>query len=52
MKNQDSILIFGSSGQIGKSLIRKFTNNYRVIAVTETFTEKAIKLKHNRIMDI
>ena len=25
MKNQDSILIFGASGQIGKSLIRKFT---------------------------
>ena len=25
MKNQDSILIFGSSGQIGKSLIRIFT---------------------------
>ena len=40
MKIQDSILIFGSSGQIGKSLIRKFTSNYRVIAVTKVFIEK------------
>ena len=41
MKNQDSILIFGSSGQIGKSLIRKFTkNNYKVIAVTRSIHQK------------
>ena len=43
MKNQDSILIFGSSGQIGKSLIRKFTkNNYRVTAVTKTYSSKRL----------
>ena len=46
MKNQDSILIFGSSGQIGKSLIRKFTkNNYRVIAVTRSIHRKVYQIK-------
>tara|TARA_A100001011_G_scaffold375467_2_gene437024 strand:+ start:4545 stop:5507 length:963 start_codon:yes stop_codon:yes gene_type:complete len=46
MKNQDSILIFGASGQIGKSLIRKFTkNNYRVIAVTRSIHRKGFQIK-------
>ena len=46
MKNQDSILIFGSSGHIGKSLIRKFTkNNYKVIAVTRSIHRKGIQIK-------
>ncbi len=46
MKNQDSILIFGSSGQIGKSLIRKLTkNNYRVIAVTRNIHRKGYQIK-------
>ncbi len=46
MKNQDSILIFGSSGQIGKSLIRKFTqNNYKVIAVTRSIHKKGFQIK-------
>ena len=46
MKNQDSILIFGSSGQIGKSLIRKFTkHNYRVIAVTRSIHQKGYQIK-------
>ena len=46
MKNQDSILIFGSSGQIGKSLIRIFTkNNYRVIAVTRSIHRKGFQIK-------
>ena len=46
MKNQDSILLFGSSGQIGKSLIRKFTkNNYRVIAVTRSIHRKGYQIK-------
>ena len=46
MKNQDSILIFGSSGQIGKSLIRKFTNNnFRVIAVTRSIHRKGYQIK-------
>ena len=48
MKNQDSILIFGSSGQIGKSLIRKFTkNNYRVIAVTRSIHRKGLSNKNS-----
>ena len=48
MKNQDSILIFGSSGQIGKSLIRKFTkNNYKVIAVTRSIHQKGYQIKMN-----
>ena len=46
MKNQDSILIFGSSGHIGKSLIRKFTkNNYRVTAVTRSIHRKGYQIK-------
>ena len=46
MKNQDSILIFGASGQIGKSLIRKFTkNNYKVIAVTRSIHRKGYQIK-------
>ena len=46
MNNQDSILIFGSSGQIGKSLIRKFTkNNYKVIAVTRSIHRKGLQIK-------
>ena len=46
MKNQDSILLFGASGQIGKSLIRKFTkNNYKVIAVTRNIHRKGYQLK-------
>ena len=46
MKNQDSILLFGASGQIGKSIIRKFTkNNYRVIAVTRNIHRKGYKIK-------
>ena len=46
MKNQDSILIFGASGQIGKSLIRIFTkNNYRVIAVTRSIHRKGYQIK-------
>ena len=46
MKNQDSILIFGSSGQIGKSLIRKFTkNNFKVIAVTRSIHRKGFQIK-------
>jgi len=46
MKNQDSILLFGASGQIGKALIRKFTkNNYRVIAVTRSIHRKGYQIK-------
>ena len=46
MKNQDSILLFGASGQIGKSLIRKFTkNNYRVVAVTRNIHRKGYEIK-------
>ena len=46
MKIQDSILIFGSSGQIGKSLIRKLTkNNYKVIAVTRSIHRKGYQIK-------
>ena len=46
MKIQDSILIFGASGQIGKSLIRKFTkNNYRVTAVTRSIHRKGYQIK-------
>ena len=52
MKNQDSILIFGSSGQIGKSLIRKFTKiTIRLLRLLEIFTKKDFKSKHNQIMD-
>ena len=36
-------LIFGGSGQIGRSLIRKLTkNNFRVTVVTKIFIKKAI----------
>ena len=46
MKNNNSILIFGSSGQIGKSLIRIFTkNNYKVIAVTRSIHRKGYQIK-------
>ena len=46
MKNQDSILIFGASGQIGKALIRKFSkNNYRVTAVTRSIHQKGYQIK-------
>tara|TARA_A100001011_G_scaffold360580_1_gene408003 strand:- start:863 stop:1828 length:966 start_codon:yes stop_codon:yes gene_type:complete len=46
MKNRDSILIFGSSGQIGRSLIRKFTkNNYKVVAVTRSIHKKGYQIK-------
>ena len=46
MKNQDSILIFGSSGQIGKAIIRKFTrNNYKVTAVTRSIHQKGYQIK-------
>ena len=46
MKNQDSILIFGSSGQIGRSIVRKFTkNNYSVIAVTRSIHRKGYQIK-------
>ena len=46
MKNQDSILIFGSSGQIGKSLVRKLTkNNYKVTAVTRSIHRKGYQIK-------
>tara|TARA_A100001011_G_C14118565_1_gene760201 strand:+ start:15 stop:977 length:963 start_codon:yes stop_codon:yes gene_type:complete len=46
MKNQDSILIFGASGQIGRSIVRKFTkNNYRVIAVTRSIHRKGFQIK-------
>ena len=40
------ILVFGASGQIGRHLIRKLTkNNYRVIAVTRNYHQKAYILK-------
>ena len=39
-------LIFGGSGQIGRSLIRKLTkNNYRVIVVTRNIHQKSYKIK-------
>ena len=40
------ILVFGASGKIGRHLIRKLTkNNYKVIAVTRNFHQKAYILK-------
>jgi len=46
MINQDSILIFGATGQLGKSLIRRFTqNNQKVIAVTRNIHRKGHILK-------
>ena len=39
-------LIFGASGQIGRSLIRKLTkNNYKVTAVTRNLHQKGYVLK-------
>ena len=39
-------LIFGSSGQIGKFLIRKLTkNNYRVTVVTRNIHQNSYKIK-------
>ena len=46
MISQDSILIFGATGQLGKYLIRRFTqNNQKVIAVTRNIHRKGYKLK-------
>ena len=40
------ILVFGSTGNIGRSLIRKFTkNNYKVVAVTRNIHQKGFQLK-------
>ena len=40
------ILVFGASGQIGRHLIRKLTkNNYKVIAITRNYHQKAFILK-------
>ena len=39
-------LIFGGSGQIGRYLIRKLTqNNYRVTVVTRNIHQKSYKIK-------
>ena len=41
-----NVLIFGCSGQIGRSLVRKLTkNNYTVTAVTRNIHQKGIVLK-------
>ena len=46
MISQDSILIFGATGQLGKSLIKRFTqNNQKVIAVTRDIHKKGYILK-------
>ena len=46
MISQDSILIFGATGQLGKSLIKRFTqNNYKVIAVTRNIHKNGYILK-------
>ena len=46
MISQDSILIFGATGQLGKHLIRRFTqNNQKVIAVTRNIHKKGHILK-------
>ncbi len=43
---KSKIVIFGASGQIGKSLIRKLTkSNYRVVAVTRNNHKKGYVLK-------
>ena len=43
---EKNCLIFGGSGQIGRHLIRKLTkNNYKVLAVTRNYHQKAIILK-------
>ena len=40
------ILVFGATGNIGRSLIRKFTkNNYKVVAVTRNIHQKGFQLK-------
>ena len=43
---QKEILLFGATGQIGRNLIRKLTNNnYRVIAVTRNIHTAGYILK-------
>ncbi|OUX46934.1 MAG: NADH-ubiquinone oxidoreductase [Candidatus Pelagibacter sp. TMED275] len=43
---KSKIVIFGASGQIGKSLIRKLTKfNYRVVAITRNIHQKGYVLK-------
>ena len=43
---KSKIVIFGASGQIGKSLIRKLTkSNYRVVAITRNIHQKGYVLK-------
>ena len=43
---QKEILLFGATGQIGKNLIRKLTqNNYKVIAVTRNIHRAGYILK-------
>ncbi len=43
---KSKIVIFGASGQIGKSLIRKLTKfNYRVVAITRNIHRKGYVLK-------
>ena len=40
------ILVIGATGNIGRSLIRKFTkNNYKVVAVTRNIHQKGFQLK-------
>ena len=40
------ILVFGASGQIGRHLIRKLTqNNYKVVVVTRNIHQKGYILK-------
>ena len=41
-----NVLIFGCSGQIGRSIVRKLTkDNYTVTAVTRNIHQKGIVLK-------
>ena len=43
---KSKIVIFGASGQIGKSLIRKLTkSNYRIVAITRNIHQKGYVLK-------
>ena len=43
---KSKIVIFGASGQIGKSLIRKLTkSNYRVVEITRNIHQKGYVLK-------
>ena len=45
-------LIFGGSGQIGRSLIRKLTkNNYRVTVVTRNIHQKSYIIKTRLTQD-